>query len=282
MRLCHTVVLIFKAYNKLMTTIFIGIIAILAYLVSSGLHYRHLHKTNTPFTWVVVSTLIAIIAHALTTYCLINTPNGIDLGFLNMASLICVLVAALGFLISLKKPVASLLVMLFPMAIFSLLLALFLPEGKRPETTLSPGIVAHVLLSVLAYGVMMIAACQALLLAIQNRQLHLKKTTGLINVLPSMQSMEQMLFELLWAGFILLSLSILSGALYVENLFAQHLAHKTILTLLAWLVSAILLWGHHISGWRGATAVRLTLSAFFLLLLAYVGSSIVLQFILSR
>lgn len=265
-----------------MTTVFIGIIAILAYLVSSGLHYRHLYKAGSRYAWVVVSTLVAISAHALTTYCLINTPNGIDLGFLNMASLIFVLVTMVGFLISLKKPIASLLVMLFPMAIFSLLLVLFLPEGKRPETTLSPGIVAHILLSVLAYGFMMIAACQALLLAIQNRQLHLKQTSGLVNVLPSMQSMEQMLFELLWAGFILLSLSILSGATYVENLFSQHLAHKTILTMLAWLVSATLLWGHHINGWRGATAVRLTLSAFFLLLLAYVGSSIVLQFILQR
>jgi ABC-type uncharacterized transport system permease subunit len=69
---------------------------------------------------------------------------------------------------------------------------------------------------------------------------------------------------------------------YVDNLFAQHLAHKTILTILAWIVFAVLLWGHHVNGWRGGTAVRLTLGAFFLLLLAYVGSSIVLQFILHR
>lgn len=265
-----------------MTTIFIGIIAILAYVVSSGLQYRHLYKSTTSLTLVIGSTLIAISAHAFTTYYLIDTPNGIDLGFLNMATLICAFVAALGFLVSLKKPVASLLVMLFPMAVFSLMLALFLPEGKRPETTLSPGIVAHILFSVLAYGVMMIAACQALLLAIQNRRLHLKQTSGLLKVLPSMQSMEQMLFEMLWAGFILLSLSIASGVIYFDNLFVQHLAHKTILTILAWLVCATLLWGHHVKGWRGATAVRLTLSAFFLLLLAYVGSSIVLQFILHR
>lgn len=265
-----------------MTTIFIGVIAVVAYITSSTLHYRHLYKSNVQYHWVMSVTLLAIAAHALTTYLLIDSPNGIDLGFLNMASLICVLVAALGFIISLKKPFASLLVMLFPMAIFSLLLVLFLPEGKRPETTLSPGMVAHVLLSVLAYGIMMIAACQAFLLAIQNRQLHLKQTNGLIKTLPSMQAMEQMLFELLWAGFILLSCSIASGVAYVDNLFDQHVAHKTILTLLAWLICAILLWGHHMKGWRGGTAVRLTLSAFFLLLLAYVGSSIVLQFILQR
>lgn len=265
-----------------MTTVILGVAAILAYIVSSTLHYRHLYKSSIRYQWVIVATLTAIIAHAATTFLLINSPAGVDLGFLNMTSLICVLVATIGFLISLKKPVASLLVMLYPMAIFSLLLALFLPEGTRPETLLHPGIVAHILLSVLAYGFMMIAACQALLLWIQNRQLHLKQTTGLIKVLPSMQSMEHILFEMLWAGFILLSCSIVSGAIYVDHLFEQHIAHKTILTLLSWLVCAVLLWGHHVNGWRGGTAIRLTLSAFFLLLLAYVGSSIVLQFILHR
>ena len=94
--------------------------------------------------------------------------------------------------------------------------------------------------------------------------------------------MEYLLFRLIWTGEVLLALAILTGALFLENMFAQHLAHKTVLSIVAWLVFAVLLWGKHRLGWRGTTAVRWTLTGFGLLILAYLGSKFVLEVLLQR
>ena len=70
--------------------------------------------------------------------------------------------------------------------------------------------------------------------------------------------------------------------LFVENLFAQHLVHKTVLSLLSWLVFGGLLLGRWLRGWRGSIAVRWTLVAMGLLLLAFFGSQFVLEMLLHR
>ena len=94
--------------------------------------------------------------------------------------------------------------------------------------------------------------------------------------------METMLFELIWAGVVLLTLSIVSGILFVDDLFAQHLVHKTVLAIFAWVLFSILLWGRYQLGWRSQTAVRFTLTGFALLMLAYFGSKMVLELVLQR
>ena len=94
--------------------------------------------------------------------------------------------------------------------------------------------------------------------------------------------METLLFQMLALGFLLLTLSLLTGFLFLEDMFAQHLVHKTVLSLLAWLLFAVLLLGHWWLGWRGQTAIRWTIAAFVLLMLAYFGSKFVLELILHR
>ncbi len=94
--------------------------------------------------------------------------------------------------------------------------------------------------------------------------------------------MEQFLFQLITAGVILLTLSLMTGFLYVEDLFAQHLVHKTVLSLAAWLVFSILLWGRWRFGWRGRKAIRWTMAGFAVLLLAYLGTKFVIEFVIAR
>jgi ABC-type uncharacterized transport system permease subunit len=141
---------------------------------------------------------------------------------------------------------------------------------------------AHILLSILAYSVLSIGALQAVLLAVQEKHLREKRPGGFIRALPPLQTMETLLFRMIGAGFILLSLALVSGALFVQDLFAQHLVHKTVLSIVAWAVFAILLWGRQRFGWRGRTAIRWTLSGFFSLMLAYFGSKWVLEVVLGR
>src|SRR3990167_1120795 len=163
----------------------------------------------------------------------------------NAASLIAYAVIALTLLACIRIPVENLLLLLFPLGGLTVLLAQFMPSGTLQSINEAPGILAHILLSIMAYGILTIAVFQALLLLLQDHQLKHKHPSGLIKNFPPLQTMESLLFGFLWAGWILLSLSLLSGALFIDDLFAQHLVHKTILSSFAWIVFAVLLWGRH-------------------------------------
>ncbi|WP_122665270.1 cytochrome C assembly family protein [Pseudomonas viridiflava] len=223
---------------------------------------------------------LAVVAHAFGLFSQLIRPIGLGLDFFSAASLIAVAVIALTLLATVRIPVENLLVLLFPLGMITALLAQFAPAGTVQPIVEEPGILSHILLSILAYGMFTIAVVQALLLLVQDHQLKHKHPSGLIKNFPPLQTMESLLFGFLWAGWSLLSLSLISGWLFVENLFAQHLVHKTLLACLAWVVFSVLLWGRNRLGWRGHKAIRWTLGGFCLLMLAYFGSKLVREFIL--
>ena len=141
---------------------------------------------------------------------------------------------------------------------------------------------AHIILSTVAYALITIAAAMAIALALLDRRLRSRQPLGHLAILPSVEALESGLFQALGAGFTLLTLALFSGFVFVENIFAQQLSRKTVLSCLAWAVFAILLLGRWRFGWRGRTAMRWTLSGFALLALAYFGSKLVLESILGR
>ena len=141
---------------------------------------------------------------------------------------------------------------------------------------------AHIILSTVAYALLTIAAAMAIAGSLLDRRLRSRQPIGRLAILPSVEALESGLFQALGAGFIVLTLALFSGFVFVENIFAQQLSRKTGLSVLAWIVFAILLLGRWRFGWRGRTAMRWTLSGFTLLALAYFGSKIVLEYILGR
>jgi ABC-type uncharacterized transport system permease subunit len=140
----------------------------------------------------------------------------------------------------------------------------------------------HVTVALLAYGVLSIAAVLAILLAAQERGLRHREFGTLLRALPPLTLTEALLFRLIGAGFALLTLTLVTGIVFVDDLFGQHLIHKTVLSILAWLVFGILLVGRWRRGWRGRQAVNLTLSGMAFLLLAFFGSKFVLEVVLHR
>jgi ABC-type uncharacterized transport system permease subunit len=101
-----------------------------------------------------------------------------------------------------------------------------------------------------------------------------------MRVLPPLQTMETLLFGLLWTGIIALTLAIISGFVFLDDMFEQRVVHHTVLALSSWVLYGILLAGHRLFGWRGTTAVRWTLIAFGLLVLGYFGSKFVIEILL--
>ena len=140
----------------------------------------------------------------------------------------------------------------------------------------------HAAIAILTWAVLCLAALQALLLAWQEHRLRTKRPGGALRTLASLDTQERWLFRLVGVGFFLLSLSLASGFMFVQDVLAQHLAHKTVLSCLAWAMFGALLWGRWRHGWRGQTAVRWCLSGFVVLALAYFGSRLILEVLLDQ
>lgn len=258
-----------------------SLIAAVLYLGTTAYHGASLARRTPPQkSLLLLLGSLALLGQAWSLAHELLTSGGLVLDFFNAASLISAAVIAITLLACLRIPVENLLVVLYPLGALTTLLAALMPHGTIEPINEQPGILAHILLSILAYGLLTIAVVQALLLLVQDHQLKHKHPSGLIRNFPPLQTMESLLFGFLWGGWSLLSLSLISGWLFVDNLFAQHLAHKTILSCFAWIVFAVLLWGRHQLGWRGHKAIRWTLAGFCLLMLAYFGSKLVKEFIL--
>ncbi len=224
----------------------------------------------------------ALLLHGAVLYLNLYTRLGLNFAFFNAVSFAAWVICLLYLLAALSKPVESLGMVLMPLAAVTLLLEQFFPGVRLLPPHTDWHLRAHVILSILAYSVLTMAAVQAILLAIQDRHLRSHHPGGFIRALPPLQTMESLLFEMIGIGFVLLTLALGSGFLFLEDMFAQHLVHKTLLSLLAWVIFAVLLWGRYRFGWRGRTAIRWTLSGFVVLALAYFGSKAVMELILKR
>lgn len=265
-----------------MVAIVSGIIAVIFYTLGSFFQSQNLTSENYKRSRVLLCGGIALAAHLVNVIQVISTPTGYDFGFFKIATLFSWSIAALVLLSSLKKPLENLFLGLFPLAIISIICSLLLPGSDMPQANYSGGVLLHIILAILAISIITIAAFQSLLLAILNHQLKHKQAFSLVSHLPPLQTMEALLFEIVWVGLLLLTGVIISGVLFMDDFFGQHLPHKTVLSIISWVVFAILLWGRHQLGWRGNRAIRWTLVGFLFLVLAYFGSKFVLELILER
>ncbi len=256
------------------------------YLATGGAIAARLFLGNTtyhlPRALVLGLALLGIFTHGLLLFQGIGGGTGINLGFFNAVSLAAWTMLLLLLISCLTKPVENLGIVLFPLAALTVWLETQYSSTRLLSAAASWGLKLHVLVSLLAYSLLALASVQALLLAIQDHHLHNRHPGGFIRALPPLQTMESLLFEMIGAGFILLTLSLFSGFLFLDDMFAQHLAHKTVLSVLGWIVFGTLLLGRLRAGWRGKTAIIWTLSGFVVLMLAYFGSKAVLELILQR
>lgn len=257
-----------------------GLFAVAFYALASALQLQRLRSERNTRTLVLFSGLVAVLAHAVSVWEIVREPDGYHFGITQISTLIALAISLLTLVSCLRKPLDNLLLGLFPLAIATILLSLT-TGSNFPTTNLDSGSGSHVLLSVLAYGFISIAALQAIFLSYQNYQLKHGHAGGLLTKLPPLQDMETFLLELLWAGEILLSLAILAGVFFIEDVWSlEGIIHKSFFSVLAWLVFAVLLWGHHRLGWRGTTMIRGTLAGFILLIIGFYGSKFVIEYVL--
>ena len=264
--------------------------AIILYLTCSALLFFHIKQTagQTADTATVLSKkqilaigLAALLLHSLALSSSMLLPQGINLGFFNALSLVSAFIVLLTLIATWRYPVEILSIILLPIAAITMLLDINSSTNHLLAANSSNALIFHILTSIIAYSVLALAALQAILLSIQNKFLHAHQPGGIIKLMPPLKNMEVLLFEVIVVGFVALTVSLGSGLIFLENMFAQQLAHKTLLSIFAWFIFLVLLIGHWKLGWRGRIAIRWTLTGFASLMLAYFGSKFVLEILLT-
>lgn len=258
-------------------------LAVLLYCLAGAGLVTGMHRK---LTWLTTAALvIGLIAAGIHGYHLIaemQLINGINADFFGALSLVAFVVVALLLLSAIRLPVLEILPIAFIGTALVLLIKLLIGPAPTPLALDNKLLEVHVIASLLAYGVLSIAAINAMFISVQHNILHRHLRPGLLEVLPPLATMEKLLFQLILAGWLLLTISLGSGLVFIDSLFAQHLAHKTVLSILAWLIFGMLLFGRYRYGWRGMRVVRLCLLGMAVLLLAYFGSKAVLEILLDR
>lgn len=194
-------------------------------------------------------------------------------------------IAVLGFAAALLREAAdSLGLVVLPVAAVAVLVTLGWHGPPMPLDAAGGIGIGHTLASVLAFGLLALAFCQAVLLLSQEWHLQNKRSGGFFHALPPLQTMEQVLFRLIGAGFALLTVALLSGVVFSQELFGRSLPfnHHVVLSLVAWLAFGTLLAGRRLFGWRGRVAAGWTIGSFALLSLGYFGTRFVLEILLGR
>ncbi|NND90254.1 MAG: cytochrome c biogenesis protein CcsA [Granulosicoccus sp.] len=222
-------------------------------------------------------TTAALVLHGWVVFRQSGMPGSLSLPLFTSIAATTLAIVLLHIVLCLKQPADYLGIALYPIAAVSLLASQWSTGGTA---VIGHAVQFHVFLSLLSYAVLALAAAQAMLVSIQRHFLSRHKPGGLIRALPPLDTTERLLFTLLTAGFILLSLSLASGFFYLEDMFHQRLVHKTVLSCTGWAVFAVLLFGRWKFGWRGKKAVHWTLAGFGILVLAYFGTKIIIEVIL--
>jgi ABC-type uncharacterized transport system permease subunit len=228
--------------------------------------------------------LVPLLTHAVLLYRSVFAGDGMHLGVGNAVSTIVWLTVAIYWLGNLFYNVEALQAMVLPVAAVCALLPALLPAVRALPNTELAAFKVHLLISMLAYSLFTIASLHVLLMALLERRLHGGALPIALQKLPPLLTMETLLFRIITAGFVLLTLTLAPGIVFSEELFgkAMRFNHKAVFGILSWLIFAALLGGRRLYGWRGRVAVRWTLTGFVMLVLAYVGSKFVLEVILGR
>ncbi len=228
---------------------------------------------------------VALVLHGIVLYRRVIVPEGLDLGVANAISMLVWLTVLIYWLAGLiYSGIAGILGLMAPAAAAAVLLQLVLRSGHVVTYGGDPLFTLHFVIAMLGYSLFIVATVHALVMLAEEKWLHRGVMPPFLRTLPPLLEMEALLFRILLGAFVMLTLTVVSGVFFSEQLFGKPFKanHKTVFAVVSWLIFGGLLWGHHFRGWRGRKAVHWTLAGFVSLLLAYVGSKVVLELILQR
>ena len=271
-----------------MLTTITTLMAIAGYLTATWLAYGQLNNdprlSSRPSASLAWAIGVAIICHAGAVFPGINNFTALNLALGSTISIAALVIVTLFLVSAMRQPILALAFLVLPVAAAAVAIGSIFPGDPHPLRLTSGLALAHSLVAGLAYAFLSLAVTQAMLVRVQERSLRQRHSLGMIRSLPPVETLETLLFQLITVGFVLLSITLLSGIGFSNQLFGKAFVfnHHAVLSLLAWCSFATLLGGRVLAGWRGQFAVQWTLASFILLLLAYFGTRFVLEVLLAQ
>jgi len=247
--------------------------------------------------WWHMAMIAVLASHGLLLHETIFLPDHMVFGFAFALSSMLWLGVGIYWIESFFFSLAGLGLIVLPVALLASLMPLAFPGAEILGVAARPLFKLHFIIANVAYGLFTLAAFHAFLMLAAERRLHgFKRAPGAeqpasrqllgrwLDLLPPLLTLEKLLFRLIAAGFVLLTLTIASGLGFSEQLFGRafRLDHKTVFALVSWVMFGGILVGRIFYGWRGRVALRWVIASFGTLLLAYVGSRFVMEVVLHR
>ena len=278
-----------------MISAYVGLVAMAVYALSSYSQLRWFANNwvisqNNGTTKVIpapnpaLSTaVIAIVSHGIYVALEMKTKSGIDLSFFNVGCLVSLAINIAVLLSSIRQPVHTLFFIVFSIAILTIFSSMLVGTTATPRTNISAELLTHILMSIVAYSILALAACQAAVLLVFEGRLRRRMSLRFVRSLPPLETMETVLFQWLSTGLFLLTIAISSGFIFLYDQFSEHVTqHHTVLSMGSWIVYTTIFIGHYFFGWRGSTTSRWILVGFVLLMTGYFGTKFIIEFILVR
>ena len=278
-----------------MISAYVGLVAMAVYALSSYSQLRWFTNNwvisqNNGTTKVIpapnpaLSTAVmAIVSHSIYVALEMKTKSGIDLSFFNVGCLVSLAINIAVLLSSIRQPVHTLFFIVFSIAILTIFSSMLVGTTATPRTNISVELLTHILMSIVAYSILALAACQAAVLLVFEGRLRRRMSLRFVRSLPPLETMETVLFQWLSTGLFLLTIAISSGFIFLYDQFSEHVTqHHTVLSMASWIVYTTIFIGHYFFGWRGSTTSRWILVGFVLLMTGYFGTKFIIEFILVR
>lgn len=261
---------------------YLAVISSVFYLVSAVMIAKHLFAPkNISSNIHIIPVFIALSTHVAWLYHNIFLLEQQNLPILNVVSLVTFILSLLTTAASKRLNTGILQPVVYTFSVINFIAVMHLPSHYTTNLEAHPYLGGHIILALLAYSLLTIASLFALQLAyVDYRLKHHKQALNQLKM-PPLMVLEKTLFQFVFLGFILLTGTLLTGFVFLDDMFAQHIAHKSILTMIAWCIYAVLLWGRFVQGWRGRLIIYITIIGSSLLTLAYFGSRIVREVILA-
>ncbi|CDL81385.1 cytochrome C assembly family protein [Xenorhabdus cabanillasii] len=258
-----------------------SIIALLAYLISLTLIVPGLLRQQNSYQKLALFfATVALINHAITLkYQVFHVSSGQNLTLLNLGSIVSLLICIIMTIVAFRGRAWFLLPIIYSFAMINLILASMVPGEFITHLEKSIGLFIHIGLALLGYATLLIAALYALQVGWLDHRLKKKKFT-LSSGMPPLMTIERKMFRITQVGVILLTLTLCTGIMYMDDIFNKENIHKSVLSIIAWFIYVILLWGHYHEGWRGKRVIWFNLIGAFILTLAFFGNRLLQEFLI--
>lgn len=230
-------------------------------------------KPNTKL--VIGFGLLAVVLHLFSLYHQLFVSAGQNFTIANVGSLISVMISLIATLALTRwKTVWFPLSIIYPLGIVSVALSAFVEGSFIKQLAENSGFLFHLAIAIISYALFVIALLYAFQLKWLDYKLKSKKL-AFSPVLPPLMTVERHFFHLTLVAQVLLTVTLISGMIYLHNFFAPEHIYKAVFSFMAWIVYSILVLGQWKLRWNGSRVLIYSAAGMLLLTIAYFGSRII-------